>query len=340
MSSGCATGLVSSRDLTPRSCTAGLWGSFVQLSERQFSLDQQGWRDQVALLRAVGARTVVVQFTGDERGPFDRRWPQTPPVRQLLDSAAAAGLTVWLGLHADPAWPAGRDLERHLPAPLDDPEAAARLAALCAGNAACEGFYLSPEIDDHRGLPDSARVTRFLSRTTSVLRALAPGKRISMAPYFSGVLSPEDHAAFWRPVLAARLVDVFMLQDGVGTGRASPVTARRYLEALRAVMPADTGPAANRVAGGDGGARTLELWAVVELFRQTAGPPLDQRPFAAGAANFDVVSSSLAHEGAAATRLVGFSVPDYMDPRTDAAARRLYLRYRDWCASGTSATSS
>jgi hypothetical protein len=305
----------------------------VQLSQRHFELDQQGWRDEMGVLRAIGARTVIVQFTGDEYGPFDRRWPRTTPVRALLDSAAAAGLTVWLGLHADPRWPAGFDLERQLPPPLDAAAAAADLAALCAGSVACEGFYLSPEIDDHRGLADSAPMARFLSRVTSALHALAPGKRIAMAPYFSGVLTPAQHALFWRPVFEARRIDVFMLQDGVGTGRATPGTARQYLEALRRVMSAGHDDDHAR-----SGAPAPELWAVVELFRQVSGPPRDQRAFAAEPASFDVVTRSLIDEAAAADRLVGFSVPDYMDPRSGGPALRLYRRYRDWCAAVATAS--
>jgi hypothetical protein len=35
---------------------------------------------------------------------------------------------------------------------------------------------------------------------------------------------------------------------------------------------------------------------------------------------------------------VGFSVPDYMDPRSGGPALRLYRRYRDWCATAAAAS--
>jgi hypothetical protein len=150
-----------------------------------------------------------------------------------------------------------------------------------------------------------------------VLRALAPEKRIAIAPFFTGRLDPAQHARLWQPVIARGLVDVFMLQDGVGTGRATPATARRYLEALRTIAPSTTRP--------------TELWSVVELFEQRSGPPHDDQPFTARPAAFDVVARSLRKEGAIADRLIAFSVLDYMDPRREGRAASLYDDYRRWC---------
>ncbi len=319
MASGCATGL-GARTFEPRVCGAGLDGSFVQLSTRELGFDPGAWRTEMAMLRSAGVRTVVAQFTGDERGPFDRQRPQDTPVRRLIDSAAEAGMRVWLGLHADPRWPHGLDRGGPLPPPLDDPALADELARLCLDSPSCEGFYLSPELDDHRGLDSNRGVAAFVARTSLALRVRAPEKRISLAPFFTGKLSPEEHAAFWQPVLRESAIDVFMLQDGVGTGRATPKTARLYLEALRRVIPAREsrrGP--------------IELWSVIELFRQLSGPPLDARDFAAEPASFDVIARSLVEEGAVADRLIAFSVPDYMDPRRGAGAARLYDDYRRWC---------
>ena len=300
-----------------------LAGSFIQLAERELSLDRRGWQEEMALLRSLGAHTLVLQFTGDERGPFDRQRPERSPVRTLVQEAAAAGMRVWLGLHADRRWPHGFDFDRELPAPLADRDAAAELVRLCQETPACEGFYLSPEIDDDRGLGDIRRVAAFLSRTTEVLCQQTPGKRISLAPSFTGRLSPQDHAAFWRPLLSADLIDVLMLRDGVGAGRASAKTARLYLESLRQVIPAR--PTSRR--------GPIELWSVVELFQQLAGPPRDDRPFVAQAAAFDVVVRSLIEEGAVADRLIAMSMLDYMDPRRGGRASHLYQQYRTWCQS-------
>ena len=253
MATGCATWGAP----RPRPCPAGLGGTFVQLGQGQLDLSDHDWRREVALLAATGVQTVVVQFTGDQQGAFDQRYPQRP-VRTLARTASDAGMDVWLGLHADPRWPHKFDLEHALPPPLDDRQQAQALAALCRDIPRCRGFYLSPELDDAGGPAAVPRMTRFLARTTTALRALAPDHRIAMAPYFSGTLSPAEHAEVWRPMLP--LVDVFMLQDRVGSGVGNPQIARRYLESLRPVLPPAT-----------------ELWSVVELFDQQAGPPARSR---------------------------------------------------------------
>jgi hypothetical protein len=307
MATGCATWGAP----RPRPCPAGLGGTFVQLGQDQLDLSDQDWRREVALLAATGVQTVVVQFTGDQQGAFDRRYPQRP-VRTLARTASDAGMDVWLGLHADPRWPHKFDLEHALPPPLDDRQQAQALAALCRDTPRCRGFYLSPELDDAGGPGAVPRMTRFLARTTAALRALAPDHRIAMAPYFSGTLSPAQHAELWRPMLP--LVDVFMLQDRVGSGVGNPQIARRYLESLRPVLPPAT-----------------ELWSVVELFDQQAGPPRDQGAFRARPARWSVIARSLSEEGAAADRLIAFSVLDYMDPRRGGDAARLHTDYRAWC---------
>jgi hypothetical protein len=294
-----------------RPCPAGLDGTFVQLAQQQLGLSDHDWRREVALLAATGVRTVVIQFTGDQQGAFDRQHPQQP-VRTLARAAAEAGMDVWLGLHADPRWPHRFDLEHALPPPLDDRHQAAALAALCQQLPRCQGFYLSPELDDAGGVAAIPRMTAFLARTTAALRALAPDHRIAMAPFFSGTLSPAQHAELWRPMLP--LVDVFMLQDRVGSGVGTPALARRYLESLRALLPPAT-----------------ELWSVVELFDQQAGPPRDQAAFRARPARWSLIARSLSEERAAADRLIAFSVLDYMDPRRGGDAARLHTNYRAWC---------
>ena len=317
LAAGCAPALQDVRQLGPRHCPSGFFATFVQLSARQLALDAEGWRDELTVMRSTGVRNVVLQYTGDERGLFDRHLAAAP-VRTLLATAAEAGVTVLLGLFADPRWPLQFDLERGLPPPLGDAAATAELVALCAGSPACIGFYLSPELDDARwGGPSGAiRVAGFVARSARAIKEKAPGKLVAMAPFFTGQLPPAEHAAYWQPTLDLGLIDIFMLQDGVGTGRAEPEAAARYLGALRRIIRPGAPP---------------ELWAVLELFRQRHGPPRDEDPFEADPAGFSVIERSLQHEGLLADRMIAFSVPDYMDPRNGGRARQLYDAYVEWC---------
>ena len=225
-------------------------------------------------------------------------------------------MTVFLGLDRDPTWPAGSAAKRPAP-PLADRRRARALAEQCASAPACAGWYVPQEIDDSTwSRPGADRILRaHLARTAAVLRKLAPGRPIAIAPFFTGTLEPEPHARFWDALLADGSVDILMLQDGVGTGRATAEIAAGYLAALAPIARA----------------RGVELWSVVELFRQVHGTPIDRRPFAAVPMHPATLHSSLAAERAVAGRVVAFSVLDYMDPTRGDAARRLYEDYASAC---------
>lgn len=300
----------------PRTCPRGFDASFIQLGQRELGFDQAAWRRALALLRAVGVDLVIVQYTGDEYGPYDGRGGRAP-IRALLAAAAAMDMTVFLGLDRDPTWPAPRASATRPAPPLGSPRRARALADLCAGSPACAGWYLPQEIDDSTwSRPGRDRLLRaHLARTAAALRRLAPGRPIAIAPFFTGALEPGPHARFWDPLLADGSVDIVMLQDGVGTGRATAEIAAAYLAALRPVARA----------------RGVELWSVVELFRQVHGAPVDGRPFAAVPMHPATLQSSLAAERPVAGRVVAFSVLDYMDPARGGAARRLYQDYASGC---------
>ena len=299
----------------PRTCPRGFDASFIQLGQRELGFDRAAWRRALSLLRAVGVDLVIVQFTGDEYGAYDGRDGRAP-VRALLAAAAAMDMTVFVGLDRDPTWPAAAASRRPAP-PLGDRRRARALAELCAGAPVCAGWYLPQEIDDSTwSRPGAAeRLRAHLARTATALRQLAPGRPIAIAPFFTGALEPEPHARFWDALLADGSVDILMLQDGVGTGRATAAIAGSYLAALAPIARA----------------RGVELWSVVELFRQVHGAPVDRRPFAAVPMHPATLRSSLAAERAVAGRVVAFSVLDYMDPARGRAARRLYEDYASAC---------
>lgn len=303
--------------LPERRCPGGFDAGFIQIGERELGFGEAEWRTEIELLRSAGVELAIVQFSGDERGSYDGRRPGKEPVRALVAAAEAVRLPLFLGLWRDPAWPLGGAVEGRLPPPLARPEEARALGELCRASPACVGWYIPEEIDDatFSGPGRAAALRAYLVRAAAALHMLAPGRRIAIAPFFSGRLDAAGHAAFWRRVLGARSVDIVMLQDGVGSRRATPAMAARYLAAMRPVA-------------GDAG---VELWSVLELFLQTHGPPIDDRAFAAQPLHPATLRASLAAERDAARRMVAFSVLDYMDPRRGDGARRLYREYTAEC---------
>lgn len=67
---------------------------------------------------------------------------------------------------------------------------------------------------------------------------------------------------------------------------------------------------------------------VVELFEQTEGPPISDKPFEAQPAAWDRIRSQIQLERRFARGFpIGFSVPEYMTPLGGKAAGELYSRY-------------
>ena len=77
--------------------------------------------------------------------------------------------------------------------------------------------------------------------------------------------------------------------------------------------------------------RRRELRVIVEVFRQTAGAPIDTRPFAAEPASFERVRRQLGIARAFSSGLLAFTVPDYMNPDDTPAKAQLFERYRRAC---------
>jgi len=179
-----------------------------------------------------------------------------------------------------------------------------QLGRLCETHASCAGFYLSPEIDDANWPAHVPQLRAFLADAVSVLRARVPRARFAIAPYFTRALEPDAYASFIGDVIDGLGIDVVMLQGGTGTGRTSPDDVRRYLA-----------PLADRMRGSG-----TETWLVVELFAQRSGPPIDARPFSAEPAEPAAVRAALLPE--LHVRRIGYTVPDYLDPRVRASWRR------------------
>jgi hypothetical protein len=295
-------------------CEGTFDATFIQLSREQLGYDAERWTRDLRILQALGIGLVIVQFTGDRSGSYERGTQR--PVAALLAAAETARIEVYLGLHHDPRWPALRALGRVAP-PLDDPPVARALGQLCTSSSACAGWYISREIDDDAwGRPARTRALRgHLSRTAAALRELAPGRPVTLAPFFTGKLPPDAYARWWLELLEPGVIDVVMLQDGIGTGRATAASAREYYVELRSALRSID----------------VELWAVTELFQQVHGVPVDTRPFAAVPMQPAMLRHSLAIEQPLVARSVAFAVLDYMDPRRGGAARRLHDDYAARC---------
>jgi hypothetical protein len=298
-------------------CPGGFDATFIQLGERELAHDVPDWRDDLELLRAIGIRRILLQYSGDERGAFDERAVGRAPVRSLLEAATELEMSVLVGLYFDPRWPNAFPIQSGMPPPLDRPAEMQRLWSLCAFSPACTGWYLPSEFDDRTwsGADRTPLARAFIARSAGALRRMSPNLDVAIAPFFTGALDPDAHARWWSELLADRQISVFLLQDGVGSGHGTAESAASMLGALEPVTS---------VMG-------IRLWSTVETFHQVHGAPRDALPFAAVPASFDDVLRSIELEGFSGARLAAFTVLDYMDPRRGGAAAELYSRYAAHC---------
>lgn len=306
--------MCSDRDREHETLVGAFDATFVQIQVDQRAFDTERWKQELSILRELGIDLIILQYSGDERGPYDRAGHA--PVAALLAAADELGMHVFLGLYEDPTWPSIEAVYRPAP-PLDSAVEARALGQLCSRSRACAGWYLPQEIDDGTWATteQTTALREHVARTARMLRELTPHKVIAIAPYFTGVLGPAENADWWLDVLEPGAIDILIMQDGVGTGRATPELAGMYLAEMRPV--ADT--------------LGIELWSVAELFQQTHGSPVDDQPFAAVPIQPATLRHSLATEYPLVDRIVAFAVLDYMDPRRGGAARRLYDDYAARC---------
>lgn len=320
---GCASTAQEQQPRPPR-----LSGTIVQFNPQHNLRTRGDWARLFRSLRALGMTQIVVQWTVDGTAayyPSQRfRAGPMPPLDTLLDLAEESGMRMLVGLAHDPQYWSHiggepTQVERHLGELRARSLSVAReLVPRLAHRRAFEGWYLSEEIDDLNWRDPARRaiVSDHLKALTSELRTLDARARIAISGFANAGTDRAVLQAFWDGLLEeAPDLGVVLFQDGVGVGKLS---LEELPEVLAAVQRAVEG-------------RRRELRVIVEVFRQTAGAPIDTRPFAAEPASFERVRRQLGIARAFSSGLLAFTVPDYMNPDDTPAKAHLFERYRRAC---------
>ena len=309
--------------------SAGLDGSFLQLTRADALRPRADWERLFADMAAVGVKQLFVQWTWADGVAFyaaEAAGPDDVAVLDLLfELAEAHGMRVWLGLAHDAGWWAGIDRSR----PVADVEVflarrrlanvvvASALAPQAARRTSFAGWYVPDEIDDKNwlGAQRSALIADYLTELGTALVPLVPGAQIAVSGFAQGWSTPEQVVALWSAILARAPVGLLLFQDGIGAGKLTLDELTIYLPLLRRVTD---------VAG-------KQLGVVVELFAQGPSGPGTAPAFAAVPATLARIERqlALAQRWASGPR-VGFSVPNYMSDFTGAPAASLYADYRRW----------
>lgn len=301
-----------------------LHGSFLQLLAVHYEWRDEDWKRLFGYFTALGLTDLVVQWSVLDDLAFHPNPSEAgrtgSPLESILAAADEARMRVLVGLaHDSRYW----DEIRAESAPLGDYlrrlesrslAAAQRMTSLLAAHRSFEGWYLPLEVDDVNWVDPVRRGLLFehLRGLSEQLRRIEPAARIALSGFSNARIDPRGFESFWHGLLAsAPAIDVVLLQDGVGAHKLDIAEVPLYMAAA--------GKAASR--------NGRELRAVVETFRQTAGPPIDDKPFSAAPAAMDRLQRQLRAAAPFASRIIAFSVPEYLSPAGGPAARRLYEDY-------------
>lgn len=303
-------------------------GSFLQLLASHGQWRDEDWKRLFGYFKTLGLSELVVQWSMLDDLAFYQATPESAapaPLESVLAAADEAQMRVLVGLvHDSRYW----DEIRAEPARVADYlrtlesrslATAAAMEPIIARHGCFEGWYLTVEVDDVNWIEPARRALLFdhLRSVSDKLRRLRPTARIGLSGFSNARIDPQAFDAFWHTLLtSAPGIDIVLLQDGVGAHKLEIAEVPLYMAAARDAV----------LRNG------RELRAVVETFRQTAGPPIDDKSFSAVPAQMDQLRQQIEAAAPFASRVVAFSVPEYLSPAGGAEAKSLYESYLHWAA--------
>jgi hypothetical protein len=297
-------------------------GAFVQLNDRLAFKDATWWQTELASMKSLGMDTLIVQRVAIGKkyyyptkiagchDPFN-----SDSLAMILDAADQLMMKVYLGVHFDPFQP---------PATFDLPantwQAMATLNELhtiYGRHASLAGWYMPQEFSDDIAFKQVALCEQLTTYTRELTRCAhaSTGLPVLIAPYFGQRPNGPLYAEWWGTTgLPSTGVDIFALQDGVGTHRTS---IEQSLEVFLAMMPILA-------------AHGVVFWANNESFNQIHGSPVDCKPFEAIPTDIKTFTHQIQAMAPTVKKSVTFEFTTYMSTQFTAATNALYEDYYNY----------
>lgn len=105
------------------------------------------------------------------------------------------------------------------------------------------GWYLPFEVDNLNEQQQSQwdNLVSFYTTVGNYLHALAPGKKIIIAPFFNANLgssaeTPAQWTTMWEYILSRSPLDILALQDGIGAGHATASQLPTWYQATQTAI--------------------------------------------------------------------------------------------------------
>ncbi len=296
-------------------------GAFVQLNNSLASKSAAWWQTELGFMKSIGMDTVIVQYVAYNNSyyyptsvsggaPFG-----TDSIERILDAADQHGMNVHLGVHIDTSQFSG---SFDLPANLSRGTATLNeLHTRYGSHSSLAGWYMPHEFSDYTVFYDPALRDKLVTYTHDLTESAhnATGQTMMISPYFGQNPNGPAYAAWWDTTgLPSTGIDIFNLQDGVGTHRTTIAQSQAVFQAMAPVM-------ANH---------NVAFWGNNESFNQIHGWPVDAQPFAAVPTDINTFKQQIQSTTPLVEKSVTFEFTTYMSTQGTAAANVLYQDYQDY----------
>ena len=290
-------------------------GAFVQFNGSAHS--QNWWDTELGAMHDIGMDTLVLQYVGYGNSYY---YPTSVPgvsgsgtdtVGRILQAADTLGMDVYVGLQLNTG---SFDLNQNLA------RGAATLSELntqYGSHASLAGWYVPQELSDQIIFNDPALRDDLVSYIGQISQQAhsTTGLPVMISPYFGQTPDASAYANWWDTTgLASTGVDVFALQDGVGTHRTSIAESQPVFQAFGPVMQS----------------HGVSFWANNESFNQTHGWPVDEQPWAAEPTDINTFTAQVQSTAPYVDKAITFEFSSYMSPQASAAADALYQDYASY----------
>jgi hypothetical protein len=296
-----------------------LQGAYIQLVNENGAWDKARWRTLFDGFHKLQIRNLIVQWAVYDQLAFYRsqRFETIPaaPLETILALADDAGIRVMIGLSHDSAyWEriSKNDKRSYLIERLSRNMAvAAELSPLASAHPSFAGWYISEEVDDinWRQTDDREALFSYLRQMSVFLRVKNPRAKIGVSGFANAETPPSEVQTFWLELLTrAGALDRVYFQDGVGVGKLHLNNLGDYYQAIKNATQATR----------------REFAPVIEVFEQTAGPPISEGEFAAVPTNLPRLLRQIDIAESFSKHCVAFGVPEYLTPVGGESAGNLY----------------
>jgi hypothetical protein len=307
-------------------CQPLVTGAFVQLDTSLAGKSSAWWQSELNAMAAIGMDTVIVQYVALDNTyyyptsisggtPFG-----TDSIERILDAADENSMEVFLGMHLDTGQFTSGNFD--LNANLQQGQATLQeLANRYGSHPSLAGWYGPQEVSDFIALDGSQ--TQLRNDLTSYIHDMASLGRSSaglslptlISPYFGENPNAVAYAQWWDTQGLPQMgVDIFALQDGVGTHRTTLAQSQQVFQAIAPVV-ANHG---------------VNFWANNESFNQIHGYPVDGQPFQAIPTDVRAFIDQISATAPLTEKSVAFEFSHYFSPQHGSAAQSLYADYKNY----------